>query len=173
MLPTPASKDVLWCWVTLVSPLLLFRAQGPAHPSPWMCLPKALLLMGNRLLKSFPPFFSGAIIPTRRVAAVLCTMLGSVHRNAMAQRAQKSLAWVPASCNCLLEGEPQRKARFPVLSVTFRRAAPRTVQTIFLQCATVVLLALELLRNASHSSMSMFGRADCRSHTEDFSSSGQ
>lgn len=44
------------------------------------------------------------------------------------------------------------------------------VQTAFLQCATVVLLALELLRNASHSSMSVFGRADCTNHTEGFSS---
>jgi len=57
-----------------------------------------------------------------------------------------------------------------VFSVTFRRAAPRMVQTAFLQCATVVLLALELLRNASHSSMSVFGRADCTNHTEGFSS---
>lgn len=73
---------------------------------------RALLLMGNRLLKSFFPFFSKTIIPTRRVTAALYVMLGFVQRNVMGPQAQVPEMSGMGSCHMQLPFEcgPQRKA---------------------------------------------------------------
>lgn len=55
---TQVSEAVLWCRVRKVSPLLLLRALRDSTPSPWMCLTQLLLLVGNKILKTFFPHFS-------------------------------------------------------------------------------------------------------------------